>query len=113
MPVDPGATAPPALQKPVAARGTAGRLPLLLQMPVDGGARDVEDAGDLLDGALAGVVEPLYEDDLLSAELGSTAAHAASGAGRGKAVAGVGRSTLSEREIRDGRRRPFFAKQVL
>jgi hypothetical protein len=47
--------------------GAEGRLPLLAcsRMSVNGGASDVEDVGDLLDGALAGVVELLGKHDLL------------------------------------------------
>ena len=43
-------------------------------MPVDRGARDVEDVCDLLHGALAGVVKLLRESDLFRVELGSAAA---------------------------------------
>ena len=47
-------------------------LAALLKMPVDRGARDVEDVRNLLDGALTGVVELLREDDLLRVEPRST-----------------------------------------
>ena len=93
-------------------------------MAVDGGARDVEDVGDLLDGALAGVVGLLRESDLLRVEPGSPATPAALSAGGGEPVAGVGQmssrwssastesipniarpSTVAERELRERLRR--------
>ena len=64
-------------------------------MAVDGGARDVEDVGDLLDGALAGIVELLRESDLFWVEPGTPATLAASGAGGGEPVARVSDDELA------------------
>jgi hypothetical protein len=70
------------------ARGRAlnsGSLPLagLLEMSVDRGARDVEDVCELLDGALARLVELLGEHDLFWVDLGASAALATSRASGG------------------------------
>jgi len=74
----------------------------LLEVSVDGGARDAEDVCDLLDGALAGVVALLCESDLFGVELGSTSALAASGAGGCESVAGVGHDQFALELGEDG-----------
>ncbi len=65
-------------------------------MSVDGGARHAEEVGDLLHGALAGVVELLREQDLLGRESWPSPAFASAGARGGESVAGVagGRDVL-------------------
>jgi hypothetical protein len=47
-----------------------------VEMAVDGGAGDVEEVRDLLDGPIASVVELLREDGLVWVELGSSSAAA-------------------------------------
>lgn len=73
----------------------AGRLPLLAggEMPVDGGAWHLEEVCDLLDGFLSGVVELLCQGDLLGVR--APAAPAATSAGGGEPVAGVGDDELA------------------
>lgn len=63
-------------------------------MAVDGGAGDVEQVGDLLDG-LAGVLELLGKFCLAGGEFGPAAAGATAGPGSGEAVAGVGHDQLA------------------
>lgn len=75
-------------------------------MAVDGGARGGEEVGDLLDGALAGVVELLGECDLLRVETRSAATGAAAGASGGQPVACVGERSSENQtqnaEVGDG-----------
>ena len=63
-------------------------------MAVDGGAGDVEQVGDLLDGLGAGVLELLGKFCLAGGEFGPAAAGATS-PGSGEAVAGVGHDQLA------------------
>jgi hypothetical protein len=71
-------------------------------MPVDRGAWDVEDVCDLLDGALAGVVELLCESDLLGVQLRATSALATAGASGCEPVASVGDDELALELGKDG-----------
>ena len=74
-----------------------GALPLCggVEMSVDRGSGDAEDVGDLLNSALAGVVELLGERNLLGVEFRSPAAFAATSTCRGESVARVGDDELA------------------
>jgi hypothetical protein len=58
-------------------------------MPIDGCARNAKEVGDLLDRALAGVVELLRQSDLLGVKPRSSSALAAASAGGREPVARV------------------------
>jgi hypothetical protein len=66
-----------------------------VEVPVDGGAGNAEEVGDLLNGALTRVVELLGERDLLGVEPRSAAALTSAGAGSGESVAGIGDDELA------------------
>ncbi len=73
-----------------------------VEVAVDGGSGNGEQVGDLLDGAIAGVVELLGVKGLRWCEFRAASADAAAGSGGGEAVAGVGDDEFALQFGQDG-----------
>jgi hypothetical protein len=76
---------------------TGGALALarVIEVPIDSGAGNAEEVGDLLDGMVTGVVELLRESNLLGVEPGPAAPRAAASSRRRESVASVGQGQLA------------------